>query len=61
MNGITAIIIVASVVALIIFGPFLTIWSINTLFGLGIVYTFKTWLAVVLLASAFRAPVHNSK
>jgi hypothetical protein len=27
-------------------GPFFTIWSINTLFHLGIECTFKTWIAV---------------
>jgi len=41
------IIIIASL--LIWFLPLLFIWSINTLFGLGIGYTFKTWLASLLL------------
>jgi hypothetical protein len=39
--------IIAVVLVMIVFGPFLTIWSLNTLFGLGIAYTFKTWLAAV--------------
>ena len=43
--------IVAVVVLVIIFGPLLTIWSLNTLFGLGIAYTFWTWLATVVLSS----------
>lgn len=34
---------------LIIFGPLLTIWAINTLFGLGIECTFKTWAATFIL------------
>ena len=35
---------------LIVFGPFLTIWSLNTLFpALDIPYTFQTWCAVILL------------
>lgn len=34
------------------FGPFLTIWALNTLFpALAIPYTFETWAAVVLLGS----------
>jgi hypothetical protein len=33
--------------------PLAIIWSINTLFNLGIAYTFWTWLAVVVLTSAF--------
>jgi hypothetical protein len=32
-----------------VFLPFVTIWSINTLFGLAIAYTFKTWLASLVL------------
>ena len=29
--------------------PFLIIWSLNTLFGLGIVYEFESWLAMMIL------------
>lgn len=39
--------IVAFVLLMIVFGPFLSIWSLNTLFGLGIAYSFKTWLAAI--------------
>lgn len=38
------------VVVIFILGPFVTIWSINTLFGLAIDYTFWTWLAMVWLS-----------
>jgi hypothetical protein len=39
-----------------IFGmPLALIWAVNTLFGLTIAYTFKTWLATVLLAGVFKA------
>ena len=38
------------IVAIIIAGPLLSIWSLNTLFPvLAIPYTFETWLAVILL------------
>lgn len=37
--------LLAFIVLMIVFGPFVTMWSLNTLFGLGIAYTFKTWLA----------------
>lgn len=46
--GIGLLIIV--LIALIVIGPFVTIWSLNTLFGLSIDYTFWTWLAVVWLS-----------
>jgi hypothetical protein len=40
------------IVAVIVFGPFATIWSVNTLFpSLAIPYSFDTWLAVVLLGA----------
>lgn len=35
---------------LVIAGPLATIWSLNTLFALGIEYQVKTWLAVVWLS-----------
>lgn len=43
------IFIVLLVLALIIVGPLLTIWSLNTLFGLTIAYTLKTWFAAMVL------------
>lgn len=49
------------IVVLIIVGPFLTIWALNTLFGLGIAYTFWTWLATVILATAIKTKVEVSK
>jgi len=37
----------------IIFFPFVVIWALNTLFALGIAYTFWTWLAMVVVISFF--------
>ncbi len=49
---------VALVVILVIAGPILTIWALNTLFPvLAIDYTFWTWLAVIVLGTALRANV----
>lgn len=46
------------VVLLLIIGPLLTIWALNTLFpALAIPHTFTTWLAVIVLASV----LHGSK
>lgn len=33
-----------------LFSPFVTIWSLNTLFSLGIDYTVWTWLAALWLS-----------
>lgn len=45
--------LVALIVALVIIGPLLIIWALNTLFPtLAIAYTIWTWLAVLILGSA---------
>ncbi len=50
--------IVALVLFLLIIGPFLVIWSANTLFpSLAIPYGLETWCAVVLLGAFLRANV----
>jgi hypothetical protein len=41
------------IVLLIIVWPLAIIWAVNTLFGLGIAYTFWNWLAVVILYGMF--------
>lgn len=46
--------LVLFIIALIIFGPFLLIWSMNTLFGLAIPFTFKTWLASLILGATVK-------
>ena len=43
------------IVVIIIVGPLLSIWALNTLFPvLAIPYTFETWLAVMLVGGMFR-------
>lgn len=37
------------ILLLVIVGPLLVIWSLNTLFGLVIEYSLTTWAAVVIL------------
>ena len=38
---------IALFILLIIAGPFISIWSLNTLFGLKIAYGFFEWLAML--------------
>lgn len=48
-------IILAVVIVAIIFGPFITIWSLNTLFpALAIPYSFETWAATIALHASVR-------
>jgi hypothetical protein len=49
------ILLLAVAVAVAIFGPLLTIWSLNTLFpSLAIPFNLDTWAAIVLLGIAIR-------
>jgi hypothetical protein len=53
MSKVTLLLILAIVV--VVFGPLLTIWSLNTLFPvLAIPYSIETWLATVIIAGIFR-------
>jgi len=45
---------IALMIAIAVLMPFLTIWSVNTLFSLTIPYTLETWSAVCLLGIFFR-------
>ena len=49
--------LVLLIAVLVLIGPFVTIWALNTLFGLGIAYTFWTWLAVVFLGMFLNARI----
>jgi hypothetical protein len=42
--------IVLLLAVLVAVGPLAAIWSLNTLFGLSIAYTLKTWAAALVLA-----------
>lgn len=53
--------LVGLVLALIILGPLLTIWSLNTLFPvLAIPYTLETWVAALLLGGLLTRSVKGS-
>jgi len=50
------------IVAVIVLGPFFTIWSLNTLFPvLEIPYTLDTWAAVIILGGMFKTSVSLKK
>ena len=61
MNVAAIMFIVAVAVLLLIFGPLLTIWSINTLFGLAIPFTLKTWVAALFLSGVVGGSKVNFK
>lgn len=56
------ILIVALVIALIILGPLITIWALNTLFPVvAIPYTLETWAATVIIGGVFKSTVSIKK
>jgi hypothetical protein len=56
------VLLIALIVFLIVVGPLLTIWALNTLFPvLAIPYTVWTWLAVIFLGGFLRANVTLKK
>jgi hypothetical protein len=59
MSTDTKLLLVLLIIGLIVVGPFITIWALNTLFpALAIEYTFQTWLAAVILGSVFKTTVN---
>lgn len=56
------ILAVAFILFLIVIGPILTIWALNTLFpALAIPFTLETWFAVVILGGVFKSNVKINK
>jgi len=62
MNSNLLILGIVLVVALVIAGPLISIWALNTLFPvLAIPYTFETWAAVIIVGALTRANVTVKK
>ena len=61
-SGVAALfgLIVLSILFLVFF-PLGVVFSLNTLFGLGISYSFKSWLSVVLLSMFGRGITNAAK
>ena len=52
------LLILLLIIAILILGPFLTIWSLNVLFpALNIGYGLNEWAAVILLIGAIRSDI----
>lgn len=59
MGGVTVIILI---LLLLIAGPLLTIWALDTLFpALAIPYSWQTWCAVILLGLAMNPTARKAK
>lgn len=51
MKALIVVLFVALIVVLCIYGPFITIWALNALFGLTIADTWLNWFYVVWLTA----------
>jgi hypothetical protein len=61
MGSFMAVLMVLAIIALVIFMPWVLVWSVNTLFGMAIPYTIKTYFAALVLGGLFSAKVSISK
>lgn len=63
MKSIVQIILAgAAIAAILLAGPFILIWALNTLFPvLAIPFNLSTWFAVIVLSSSFGAVSKASK
>lgn len=46
--------------AVILLMPLAVIWALNTLFALGIVYSWQSWLAVIIIGVYFKQSIKYS-
>jgi hypothetical protein len=53
------LLLVAFIITLIILGPLIIIWSLNTLFSLGINYGVAEWLAALVLGGMVQRNTTN--
>jgi hypothetical protein len=58
-TGIAFILLLLTITAVL--WPLATIWSLNTLFGFKIAYTFWTWLACWILILSLSLTIKNTK
>ena len=53
------VVAIALLVLVLGFGPIVVIWSLNTLFATGIVLSWKTWFAALVLMVLFGASANK--
>lgn len=59
MSNTMVLLLVLLAIAMVAFVPFVFLWSLNTLFGLGLAYSFINWLAALVLIGLFGKPNVN--
>jgi hypothetical protein len=57
-EGFKLLALAALIIGIIVLGPLMLIWSVNTLFPVvNIPYTFETWVAAAIIPSLFRVSI----
>ena len=57
-DGFKLLALAALIIGIIVLGPLMLIWSVNTLFPVvNIPYTFETWIAAAIIPSLFRVSI----
>jgi hypothetical protein len=57
-EGLKLLALAALIIGIIVLGPLMLIWSVNTLFPVvNIPYTFETWVAAAIIPSLFRVSI----
>lgn len=58
-SGIVVLMVLAAAILVIVYGPFITIWALNTLFPvLAIPSNFYTWLATIVVVGVLRPGIN---
>ena len=58
MNGTVILATIVIVILAVIYGPLITIWALNTVFGLTIQMNLSTWFATLWLTAIVSAKAH---
>lgn len=59
MSNTMVLLLILLAIAMVAFVPFVFLWSLNTLFGMGLAYSFINWLAALVLIGLFGKPNVN--
>lgn len=60
-GGLGVVGVVIAIILLVVLWPLVVVWALNTLFGLGIAYTFWNWLAALVLITVFTSRSNTEK
>lgn len=60
-DGSGIFVLLGMIILFVLFAPFAFIWALNTLFGFTIAYSFKTWLAALIIGIIVGSKSKTSK